>query len=591
MKRTALAIGFVVPVVLFGAQAPQPDRSLVIEGGTLIDLRQGRLAPNTVILVQGDRIAQVGAAGQVARPAGAQVVNAQGKFVMPGLWDSHAHTRDYDAALNITHGVTSTMDMGNIQDWIIALGEGRNKGLIFGPRIFPQTMSLGGELGFHQWNLQTVGDARWAARTNIEAGAAFLKVYQQATPEMIKAVVEEADKAGLNVTGHFQKADAREAILAGIDALAHGSGIGAATAINAEAAAKIKERGPEIRRLGFGGPLANYLQDTAKFDELIELMIDRNVRLEPNIVTMFKGIYPQSDRFMKENLQLGLQADELRIPPSYVRNWSVEGTFQRPTPPDLWDKLKKGLANHQLFARKFAAAGGKLLVGTDAYIYMPSGLAMWHEMELLADAGVPAAAILKGATINAAEFVHQEKNLGAIEPGRQADILVLGRNPLADINNIRSIETVIAHGGIQKLGYERRPAEKTIPRPYFTNTPGSPLPRPYLTSITPIGVPVNSGPATLTIKGRDFNRDNRVLWDGVDLEVTKFSPTEVQVVVPAALLRDVGKHKVNMITGGFGIQEGPDFYYEESFNYQDVLVTFGKTINQRWNGQTKTNEF
>jgi imidazolonepropionase-like amidohydrolase len=85
---------------------------MVIQGGTVIDVRTGTLQPNSVVVIENGRISRVGPAGQFQPPAGATMVDATGKFVMPGLWDSHAHTRDYDGDLNINHGVTSTMDMG-----------------------------------------------------------------------------------------------------------------------------------------------------------------------------------------------------------------------------------------------------------------------------------------------------------------------------------------------------------------------------------------------------------------------------------------------------------------------------------------------
>src|SRR5580692_9497403 len=99
------------------SQAQPTSDTLVVRGGTVLDVQQGRLLPNMDIVVQGERITQVVPTGQVNTPAGAQVIEATGKFVLPGLWDTHAHTRDYDGALNIHFGVTSTMDMGNLMDW------------------------------------------------------------------------------------------------------------------------------------------------------------------------------------------------------------------------------------------------------------------------------------------------------------------------------------------------------------------------------------------------------------------------------------------------------------------------------------------
>src|SRR4051794_7101177 len=112
--RNPLGIALLAAVAIVAVgrgQAPQPAApGLVVQGGTVVDVVTGALQPNSVVVVQGERIAAVGAAGQVPVPPGATVIDASGKFVLPGLWDSHAHTRDFDGDLNINHGVTSSMD-------------------------------------------------------------------------------------------------------------------------------------------------------------------------------------------------------------------------------------------------------------------------------------------------------------------------------------------------------------------------------------------------------------------------------------------------------------------------------------------------
>lgn len=565
--------------VLYRSPQAQPEPGLVIQGATLIDVRRGTSIPNSIIVIRGDRIEGMGVAGQVRAPAGARVVRAEGKYILPGLWDSHAHTRDFDGILYINHGVTATMDMGNILDWIMVMQEAREKQQSIGPRIFPQGMSIGGRLGPHQWNVKTVEEAKWAARKNIEAGASFLKVYSQATPEMIRAVVEEADKAGLNVTGHLGRADAREAILAGLDALAHGSGIAAAT--SPPAAAQRVKTGEMAREVGASAASANYMQDPSMFDDLIKLMVERNVRLEPNIVQLFKGVYDRWDAYQLEHHRLSMHPNLHYIPEMFRRMWATDFNFDPyPPTPELMEKLKKGLANHLLFTRKFAAAGGKLLVGTDAYYHVVPGLSVWEEMELLAEAGVPALAIIRAATINPAEFVHQDKNLGTIESGKLADLIILRKNPLEDIKNIRTLETVIQHGKIQELGY-RPDYRNPIPRPY--QRVNNELPRPYISSVQPSAVPMGTRSLVLTIKGRDFHPENRVLWDQADLKVLSVNDTEMKALVPDDLLLKPGTYKVHMITGGR--------VHQPSLNFAEVMVTFGRKFNERWNGQKLGIEF
>jgi imidazolonepropionase-like amidohydrolase len=583
---SALVMAVVVRSAGQAPAAPAGGGPIVIRGGTVIDVRTGSLQPDSVVVIENGRISRVGPAGQIKAPAGASVIDATGKFVMPGLWDSHAHTRDYDGDLNINHGVTSTMDMGNLMDWIIALQEARDKEAWIGPRIFPQGMSIGGTLGPHQWNAKTVADAEFGAKQNIAAGVSFLKVYQRATPEMVKAVADAAHAAGLNLTGHLGVTDAREAILAGIDALAHGSGIPAAISPpEISAALKAGKRGvtPDGDEFGPESPLAYSYMDRSKFDDMIKLMLEHHVRLEPNIVQVFHGAYPKWDQYQLETHRLAMRP-ELRYMRDdyemYVRMWDTDYTYKYPPSPKLLARLRTGVENQQLFAKKYALAGGKLFVGTDNYYHVMAGLGVWHEMELLADGGVPPLAILQAATINPAEFVHQDKNLGTVEAGKLADVIILGKNPLENISNIRTLETVIQHGKVQTLGYKSN-YRVLIPRPYLPVNGA--LPVPHITSLQPVAVPVGTKDLVVTIKGKDFNPLNRVLWDDVDLQVVEFSPTQLKVAVPPDLVGRLGTWKIHMITGGRVHQEGD--------NNEEVMVTLGKRIEIRWNGQKMSAEW
>ena len=584
---TGLAL-VVLMVSLAAGQAPPPaGQATVVQGGTIVDVRAGGLQPNTVIVIVGDRISRIGTAGQVPVPAGARVINANGKFLLPGLWDTHVHTRDYDGELNINHGVTSSMDMGNLMDWIAAVQEARAKQLWVGPRIFYQGMSIGGSLGPHQWNARNVEQAVDGAKANLAAGSSFLKVYANATADMILAVTDIANAEGINVTSHLGRADAREAILAGVDALAHGRGIPVVTTSPAIAAKlKAPRAGGETHAeddVETEGPLPWAYADPAKFDEFIKFMIDRNVRLEPNFVQEFHGAYPQWDQFQLETHRLTALPELFYLRekfPVYVRMWDTDFPYPYPPTPKIEDLLKKALANFQLFTRKFSEAGGKLFVGTDNYYHAMAGLAVWHEMELQAAAGVAPLKILQGATINPAEYVHQDKNLGTIESGKLADLIILARNPLQDIKNIRSLDTVIQHGKVQPLGY-RLEYRAVIPRPYLPLN--GQLPRPHITSVSPVGVPMGSKNVVLTIKGTNFNRENRVFWDDLVLPVVQFSPTEMKVTVPDDAVNRLGTWKVHMITGG-RVQE-------ESENFQEVMVTAGKRLDRRYNGTRNSTEF
>ena len=131
--------GYVLSLALLlllggGVGAQQP--LTVISGGTLIDGRGGAPLRDAVIVIAGNRIQAVGPRSAVQAPAGATLIDAAGKFVVPGLFDTHVHYYHWAAELMLHYGITSIMDLGNELEWILAMKEGTAKGKVFGPRIF-----------------------------------------------------------------------------------------------------------------------------------------------------------------------------------------------------------------------------------------------------------------------------------------------------------------------------------------------------------------------------------------------------------------------------------------------------------------------
>jgi hypothetical protein len=157
---------------------------------------------------------------------------------------------------------------------------------------------------------------------------------------------------------------------------------------------------------------------------------------------------------------------------------------------------------------------------------------------------------------------------------------IFSKNPLNDIANVRSLETVIQHGKVQDRVFHSDYREP-IPRPYLPVN--GQLPRPYISSVQPSAVPIGTSTLKITIKGQDFNALDHVMWQDVELKVASFSPTEITAVVPDELLCRAGTYKVQMITGGRVRQA--------SYNFQEVMVTFGRKFDQRWNGQKLSIEF
>jgi hypothetical protein len=182
---------------------------VVVRGGTLIDVRNGQLMEGAVIVVEGDRIVSVTRAGSV--PAGATVLDAQGKYILPGLIDLHVHYKDWAAELYLNHGVTTVVSLGDMYQWMRGQKDGIARGIIPGPRLFHSTENLDlppddpGNYFVRGYTrlVKTAEDARAAVREYTADKVDAVKVYDQLTVPQLQGIVAEAEKANIPVIGHF----------------------------------------------------------------------------------------------------------------------------------------------------------------------------------------------------------------------------------------------------------------------------------------------------------------------------------------------------------------------------------------------------
>ena len=217
MRRlTCYVLGFCLAVVFwlspsgaYVSQAQQPA-TLVIDGGTLIDGNGGAPIRDAVILIQGNRITSVGRKGQVSYPSTAQVIRADGKFILPGYWENENVHQWYVGESLLNHGVTSVTDIGEGAEVVMLHREAVNRGKINGPRLFTGIARIG-PLGYGYdspdpalasplssgYAPKSVEDARAIARRMLDAGADLVNLQGGGFPvEYYRAAIEEAKKAG-----------------------------------------------------------------------------------------------------------------------------------------------------------------------------------------------------------------------------------------------------------------------------------------------------------------------------------------------------------------------------------------------------------
>ena len=530
LRILGLAVTCVACTMLTG-MGLQRGEALVIEGGTIIDVTGGAPRTDTTIVIRNGRIQEIGPRNQVRRPGGATVIDAKAKFIIPGLTDCHVHYYDYMPPLFLAHGVTSVMLLGGPVDWERAVKEATIREEVLGPRIFHAGGHLGGNEAYvHSISLSRREEAIDVTRKLIEKGVDYMKIYTRATLDLVQVISNEAHKAGKRVVAHLgPHIDAREAAIAGVDMLAHGSGIPQAT---------FKDPQVEDVPTSLGGPA--YLMQRELFTDLIDILIKEDVYLEPNLIVVTKGTHPLSAEFALEN-QILFSDVELRfVPENALRRWFM--SFRR-RDQKTTEILEKGYENLTLFYRQFVESGGKLMAGTDTSIF-PPGISLHQELELLVHAGIlsPLQAIAS-ATQNPAEFLGRSEDLGTVEEGKIADLVILNSDPLEDIRNTRDIFGVIKGGKVIDRAYHR----------YFTNPVPRPFPEaggefetPRIESVTPDAISC-AETNVLTIRGSGFARQSWVRIDGVGYDIDFVSSTEIRAKVNCQRFASSGTHSLVLV--------------------------------------------
>ena len=540
-----------IPLGLFA------QRNLVIEGGTLIDGTGRAPLRDAVIVIEGNKIAAVGEKGRVTPPPGAQVISAAGKFVLPGLIDTHVHWDGWMPELFLAHGVTTAVDFSST-DWMVRQRQILLDGRMRGPRLFVTAAIGGGRLLWDSPPSPAAESAQIARRLTREAGPGrekynLTKAYTELTADQLQAIVEESHKAGRYVVAHLGSLDARQAVEIGVDALAHASGVAAATITDPAKAEELRN----FARMGISVDYPLYVMyhafmDPAKVDELIPLLVQKNVRIEPDLVnTSGRGVPTHREVWKAEDRRL-LQDPNLDYVPVdnrgrvfYYDSWDQLDSQQR-------DQFLRGYTNLQTFLRKFVQAGGKLLAGCDTASFVLPGVCLHREMQLYVDAGLTPMQAIQAATKNNAEFL-QESGLGTIEPGKLADLILLLENPLADIRNTKTVDVVIKDGEVIDTRYHD---DFVNPEPRPPRDFTFPHPKPLLRAVYPMSAKELNKDVKLTIEGTNLADESVVLFDGVEVPTvpvksslvphTAYDPRYMQLnaTVPGRLLNRIGTYRV-----------------------------------------------
>jgi len=441
MKSCLCACAAFVALLVSGPVAQ--DRALVLEGATLIDGTGRSPVPNSVIVLEGGRIKAVGPKGNVATPAGAQVINLSGRTVLPGLIDGHVHLRDYQVPMFLPYGITTIADIHNDTAWSIAEREALKSGRIKGPRLFVSGARVTGPLGPPTTDgsfVRTPEEARAYVRSLKAAGVDHIKVDLTITDEQLRAVIEEAKAVGLPLLGHTQ--NIQKAVEMGFTHMEHTDTM--ARALLAQTGQSVPPNtSPEA------------VVDPKLFPPLIDYLVKQHVYVNPTLVLIWSASTPRGREFAAAHAQVASDPALAFVPAEAKAAWV--------RPPG---RPRDGYSNVKEFLRKYSEAGGKILAATDTgcCAQIVPGVSLHEEMQMLVDAGVPPMKAIQGATLWSAEVIGRDKELGSLEPGKLADVTVIEGNPLVDFSATRRVRMVIKDGVVVDTSYDPKWVNP-VPRP------------------------------------------------------------------------------------------------------------------------------
>ncbi|MBV9182537.1 MAG: amidohydrolase family protein [Acidobacteria bacterium] len=433
------------------------EKALVFTHVTIIDATGAPARPDSTVVVSGGRIAELGDTGKIGAPKQADIVDASGKFLIPGLWDMHVHWYEADyLPLFIANGVTGVRLMWGA-DVHHRWREQVEKGELVGPHMIIASAIIDGPKPF--WpgsvSVKNAAEARQAVLIAKSQGADFIKVYSFLPRDAYFAIADEAKKQGIAFAGHVTMTiTAKEASDAGQKSIEHLTGILQACSRREDELMKaaqneFRERVADSKPSSFKGVAAwlaqkyNLLEtyDADKAERLFETFKKNGTWQVPTLTVLRAYAYLDDASFVRD--------PRLKYMPR-----SVKGQWGRGKNP-----VTKGDTPQELAYRKRAfkkslelvgamhRAGVEILAGTDVLNpFCFPGFSLHDELGLLVKAGLSPMAALQTATRNPAIFMGRENEEGTIEKGKIADLLLLDANPLVDIANTKKVNAVVLGG-------------------------------------------------------------------------------------------------------------------------------------------------
>ena len=455
--------------------------SLVIQRVTVIDATGGPAQPGMTVVIEQGQIIAIGPWKKIKVPAGSEIVDGRGKFLIPGLWDMHVHgysgepgtTSEGDTwmyPLHLANGVVGVRAMWgpeNANTWRVQHAKYEKPS----PSVYLASPIIDGPKPTWPGSIAVADAAQ--ARAAVDRyqgnGADFIKVYDGVPRDAYFAIVDEAHKLGIAFAGHVPDAiRVEEASDAGQKSMEHlqGVALGASSEEETLFVMKYVQPGDFVRR----DLRAEATYDESRAAALFARFVKNSTWQCPTLVVNRSYEHFDDGIFMHK--------EWLKYVPSDMRDFWKKMTDDRMKQRSVqtWDEGHREFPEELKLVGRMYRAGVAILAGSDTYNpYVYPGFSLHEELSLLVEAGLPPMASLQAATIGPARFMGQADRRGTVEVGKVADLVLLDRDPIADIHNTTSIRAVILGGKLMprvSLDAMLAEAEATAAKP-SSNPPGS----------------------------------------------------------------------------------------------------------------------
>jgi imidazolonepropionase-like amidohydrolase len=454
LSRLALMmVFFEAGAALLGAAAASPQ--LVLTHVSVIDSTANAVRSDQSIVIVNGRIAAVGPSARIKPAKDARIVDGQGKFLVPGLWDMHVHIAGLNAdpawskqvllPLLLANGVTGVRDMGGDLDTLLAWKREIEAGTLVGPHIVacgPFLVGSGNKTA-EQYPIANVDEARAAVRDLKRRGAEFIKIISVPSKEVFFAVADEARKQNIPFAGHLPfQVSAQEASNAGMRSIEHL--LYSAFSLSFSS----KEDDLRVRLIAAedkGDSVAwekiahesDATYDKEKATQLFQTLKRNGTWVTPTLASLDITAHPED--WSADDPQLAF------VPPSLAKQW--RDSMQDPEMKVRAAWLARQAANDWRLTGELHHAGIPLLVGSDSLdAFVIPGESLHRELGELVRAGLTPAEALSAATSGAATFLGREHDLGTVETGKIADLVLLDGSPLENIANTQRVNAVVRAG-------------------------------------------------------------------------------------------------------------------------------------------------